>query len=129
MKILAQVACVAAGGAVGAAARYGVYAWMAAVGRTAFPWGTLLVNTGGSLLAGVLLVMLTQGHPAQVGARLFLVVGFLGAFTTFSAFSVDTLLLAQAGHWRAALVNVLCNVVLAIAGCVAGALLARTLLA
>ncbi|MEN9728028.1 MAG: hypothetical protein RL434_2394, partial [Pseudomonadota bacterium] len=65
MKMLAQVACVAAGGAVGAVARFSVYAWMSALGRTTFPWGTLLVNTAGSLLAGVLLVVLTQGQPAQ----------------------------------------------------------------
>jgi CrcB protein len=126
MKILAQLVWVATGGAVGAMARYGVSALMVNLGRTQFPWATLLVNTGGSLLAGFLLVALTQAHPEQVGARLFAVVGFLGAFTTFSAFSVDTLLLVQAGDWRAAGFNVVLNVFSSLLACVAGVALART---
>ena len=126
MKILAQLVWVATGGAVGAMARYGVSALMVNLGRTQFPWATLLVNTGGSLLAGFLLVALTQARPEQVGARLFAVVGFLGAFTTFSAFSVDTLLLVQAGDWRAAGFNVVLNVFSSLLACVAGVALART---
>ncbi|MBM4228249.1 MAG: fluoride efflux transporter CrcB [Gammaproteobacteria bacterium] len=126
MKILAQLVWVATGGAVGAMARYGVSALMVNLGRTQFPWATLLVNIGGSLLAGFLLVALTQAHPEQVGARLFAVVGFLGAFTTFSAFSVDTLLLVQAGDWRAAGFNVVLNVFSSLLACVAGVALART---
>lgn len=125
MRLLAQLAWVAAGGALGAMARFGVSALMITLGRTQFPWATLLVNGVGSLLAGILLVALTQAHPEQLGARLFAVVGFLGAFTTFSAFSVDTLLLAQASDWRAVGLNVVLNVGVALVACVAGVALAR----
>jgi fluoride exporter len=62
-----------------------------------FPWGTWIVNVSGSLLIGVLYVLIAEKMPLPPGARALLIVGFLGAFTTFSTFSIDALLLIQQG--------------------------------
>jgi CrcB protein len=90
------------------------------------PVGTLAINVTGGLLMGVLAGLLartTAGEPW----RLFLGVGVLGGFTTFSAFSLDAVLLAERGQWVAAVGYVLASVVGSIAALVAGLALARTL--
>jgi len=128
MNLLVQLGLVAAGGAAGAIARYAVYAGMMSAGRSGFPYATLLVNVLGSFVAGALAVIFTAGFAAHAGWRLFSVVGFLGAFTTYSAFSVDTLLLIEAGHWRSAGVNVVLNVGLCLGLCAIGMYATRTAL-
>lgn len=120
-----QFGLVAAGGALGAMARHATQILFSLSGRPVFPWGTLVVNVGGSFLGGALLVLLLQGHAGQGGWRMFAMVGFLGAYTTFSTFAVDTLLLAEQGQWRLALVNAVLNLALALAACVLGAFAAR----
>jgi CrcB protein len=121
-----NVIAVACGGAVGALARY----WMSTLVYrqlgTGFPWGTLSVNVLGSLLMGILFVL---AHQRQLPDpwRLALAVGLLGAFTTFSTFSVDTLALVEQGAWLRATLNVLTSVVLCLAAAFAGAALARAL--
>lgn len=89
---------VAAGGALGSVARYGVslmaLAWLGA----AFPWGTLAVNALGSGAIGVL-----AGQGIGGGARLFWVTGVLGGFTTFSAFSLEAALLWERAAWQGVL--------------------------
>lgn len=82
------------GGALGAGARYLVGRLLAAVTGTGFPWGTLAVNLSGGLLMGLLVGSLARGDGGE-GARLFLGVGVLGGFTTFSAFALDAVTL-----WR-----------------------------
>ncbi|WP_031072185.1 fluoride efflux transporter FluC [Streptomyces sp. NRRL S-118] len=86
---LAVVGVVAAGGALGAAARYGVsLAWPAAPGG--FPWATLWINGSGCALIGVLLVAITEGGaPVHRLVRPFLGTGVLGGFTTFSTYAGD----------------------------------------
>ncbi|MFC8916851.1 fluoride efflux transporter CrcB [Streptomyces sp. NPDC057116] len=82
------VAVVAAGGALGACARYGAsLLWPTAAGG--FPWTTLCVNAGGCALMGVLMVVITEFGPAHPLVRPFLGTGVLGGFTTFSAYAVD----------------------------------------
>ncbi|MBV6700564.1 fluoride efflux transporter CrcB [Kitasatospora aureofaciens] len=82
------VAVVAAGGAIGAVARYGAgLAW--AGGPTAFPWTTLLINVVGCAVIGVFLVAITEGRPAHPLLRPFFGTGVLGGFTTFSTYAVD----------------------------------------
>lgn len=98
------LALVAIGGALGAAARYGV---SSAIATKGFPWATLAVNLVGSLLIGYLLL----DHGMEHGARLFAVVGFLGAFTTLSTFSAETVELVRAGHLALAAANLLANAV------------------
>ncbi|MCX5406167.1 CrcB family protein [Streptomyces sp. NBC_00335] len=97
------LAAVAAGGAVGAAARYGVgLLWPAAPG--AFPWGTFWINVAGCALIGVLMVLISEGgRSAHPLVRPFLGVGVLGGFTTFSTYAVDFARLLDAGEAGTAL--------------------------
>lgn len=103
------------GGALGAVLRYsissGIYHWF---GRS-FPYGTLFVNVLGSLAIGVLSILLVEKCNVSQEVKLGLVVGVLGALTTFSTFSWDTLHLLEQGMMNKALINVLFNVVLCIA--------------
>ncbi len=106
---------VALGGALGAMARYGT---VTAVGRftgLGFPWGTITVNLVGSLVLGLLIGALAHGLHLSQEARALVVVGFLGAFTTFSTFSLDTVTLMQRGEWTPALGYVPGSVVAGIA--------------
>ena len=110
---------VAAGGAIGAAARHGVnLAWLRLSGA-GFPGGTMIANIFGAVLMGVLAGYLLQ-NEMSVEMRAFLVVGVLGAFTTFSTFSLDTLVLFQRGEYAAGLFYVMGSIILAIAGVVGG---------
>lgn len=113
------------GGALGSLARfYTVQAMHAVVGRE-FPYGTLAVNVLGSLLMGVLYVLLVERALASSEWRELLIVGFLGGFTTFSAFSMDTVtLLEQHAYARAAL-NVTLSVVVCVAATAIGIMLTR----
>jgi len=113
---------IAGGGALGAMARFGVVRLSAAMFGPGFPLGTLIVNVLGSLVAGVLYVRLVEASTGGADGMLrsLLVVGFLGAFTTFSAFSVDTLQLLEKTGAAAAGWNVLLNVVLCLGACAMG---------
>lgn len=114
---------VAVGGALGALARF--YAGKAALALAGpvFPWGTLSVNVLGSLLMGVLYVALE--HRGMLGLSPFLMVGVLGGFTTFSAFSLDTLLLVERGQAGLAALYVVASVILSLGALWCGVLLAR----
>lgn len=99
-----NVLLVAAGGAIGAAARYLVGLWVAGRFGADFPWGTFLVNVTGSFLIGVVLVLVERG-ALPPGARLLLAVGVLGGYTTFSSFSYETLQLLGGGSLGPLLLN------------------------
>lgn len=88
------VLAVSAGGALGAAARYGIGLW-APPPAGGFPWATLFVNVSGSLLLGVLLVTLLERARPSRHLRGFVGSGFCGAYTTMSAFAVETNLLVR----------------------------------
>ncbi|MCS7255157.1 MAG: fluoride efflux transporter CrcB [Thermomicrobium sp.] len=90
-----QVVLVALGGALGATLRYLVTSWVQQR-VDFFPWGTLVVNLLGSFLIGVVLELTVRGFLSSQ-ARLFLAVGLLGGFTTFSSFSWETLALLEDG--------------------------------
>ena len=92
---------VALGGAVGAAARFAVSQWTGTRWGWTFPWGTLAVNLTGSLAIGLVMTLLLA-RGADPTYRLVLVTGFLGGYTTFSAFSFETLALLEARRWDAA---------------------------
>ena len=85
---------VAAGGTLGAVARYGAGGWVQQLSRSTFPWGTLVVNVIGSLALGFLMVWL-RSTTASTELKAFLTVGLLGGFTTFSTLSYETVALIQ----------------------------------
>lgn len=87
---------VAAGGALGALSRYGITLLVTKLAGPFFPYGTLLVNSSGSFLIGVLSLLLVRVWPIP-GAAAFLITGFLGGMTTFSSFMNETLQFFLAG--------------------------------
>lgn len=89
---------VAGGGALGAVARYLTYVAAGHVLGAAFPYGTLIVNVAGSFAIGALTEIMALVWSPSTEIRLFLVVGFLGAFTTFSTFSLDFVVLYERGR-------------------------------
>ena len=103
---------IAIGGAIGACLRFALSEWMLHLFGRAFPFGTLLVNILGSFVIGLLYGLLITEQIAPNPWRIFVGIGVLCAFTTFSTFSMDTVLLLQQGDWLKAVVNVVLNVVL-----------------
>jgi CrcB protein len=88
---------IALGGAIGAPARYGV-AQFIHVARDTFPWATFWTNISGSFALGLFLVWILQRFPPTRYVRPFVATGFVGAYTTYSAFAVETDLLIKDGH-------------------------------
>jgi CrcB protein len=115
---------VAVGGAAGALMRYGV-ATALPVQPGRFPWSTFAVNVSGSLAIGVLLVLLTERFPRARLARPLLATGFLGAYTTFSTFAVDTDNLLRAHDLWLGVAYLGGSLVAGLAAVVAGVALAR----
>ena len=118
---------VAAGGAVGALARYMVTASLPRLVGHGFPWGTVVVNVLGSLVMGVLIDLMARRWSAPAEARVFLVTGCLGAFTTFSTFSLDIVTLYERGALGAAAAYTVGSVVAGVAALFLGLWLGRTL--
>ena len=102
---------VAAGGALGAMARYGTDSMVNRWAGLGFPWGTVTVNLVGSLVLGLLIGAAVHGLHLGQEMRALIVTGFLGAFTTFSTFSLNTVTLLERGDTGAALGYVLGSVV------------------
>ena len=120
-----QITFIALGGAVGAVLRYLVSNGVHAMFGQGFPFGTLAVNSSGSLLMGFLYVFLIERMDVSPEWRAGLIIGLLGAFTTFSTFSIETLNLVEAGEQVRAGMNILLSVALCILGCWAGMVLGR----
>jgi len=113
------------GGFVGANARYLVQQWAANRWGAGFPYGTMLANVSGSFIIAFFLTLATGRLPVSPELRLFVAVGFLGGFTTFSSFSLETFQLLEQSGWQAALLNFLGNTVMGLAGVILGILLAN----
>jgi CrcB protein len=124
---LLQILAIAGGGALGALGRFwistGVYHLL---GRD-FPWGTLAVNVVGSFLMGLLFVLFIERFAAGEEVRAAVLVGFLGAFTTFSTFSVETLALIERGFVAKAFLNAGASVLVCLLACWVGFSLGRSL--
>lgn len=116
-----------AGGAIGSGARYLVGSWAVATLGPGFPWGTLAVNLVGSFLLGVVTYLGLVVGSIGPDLRIFLAVGVLGGFTTYSSFNHETVALAQRGQWGVAAAYVGATLVGAWVAGLSGLLLARFL--
>lgn len=121
-----NVLLVAMGGAIGASLRYLVGLWLAVSLGPGFPWGTFFVNVTGSFLIGVVLV-LVEGGTLPAGARLFLAVGVMGGYTTFSSYSHETLSLLTDGEIGKAFVYVFGQLLLGFFGVYLGVVVGRVI--
>jgi fluoride exporter len=115
------------GAGIGGAFRHAVNLGFARLLPSSIGASTLLVNVLGSLLMGILIETLALKGEAGQGARLFLATGVLGGFTTFSAFSLETVLLYERGQLGWAAINIFASVLLSIAALLAGLLIVRQL--
>ena len=118
----------AAGGAAGALARYALGEVLPA-GAGRFPTGTFVVNLSGCVALGLLLVLLDEVLSTSRLARPLLATGFVGAYTTFSTFAVEAVLLAHSGRWALGAVYVSASLAAGLAAAVAGVAGGRTVLA
>lgn len=119
-------AVIGLGGSLGAMARFGVVNWLNRLHGSLFPWGTFTVNVLGSFIMGLAFVLFTIKYPQFPGSyRSFIMVGFLGAFTTFSSFSLELLSLFQQHYMTIALTYALASVAVCIVAVTAGYALGR----
>ena len=115
----------ACAGGVGAVCRFSLGQFAIRVLDMPTPWPTMLVNCLGAFLIGMLAQVFTIRASDSVELQFWLISGLLGGFTTFSAFSLETVLLIQAGHWSEALTYVCLSVLLCVLMCMAGMQLVR----
>ena len=122
-----QIIWIGLGGFLGANARYFVQQWAASLLGPNFPYGTLLANVSGSFIIALFVTLVTGRLAISPEIRLFVVVGFLGGFTTFSSFSLETFYLASQNGLLMAGLNFLGNTVLGLMAVVLGIILAQWL--
>ena len=101
---MGQLIAIACGGAIGALSRFGLQHWLGAIYSGRFPLAIFLANSIGSFCLGLLYVLIIEKGLIPDIWRPLLIIGLLGAFTTFSTFSLDSILLIEQGEWFMALV-------------------------
>ena len=104
--MIQKLALIALAGSFGTLARYGLAGLVQRLGGAAFPWGTLAVNVAGCFLVGLLAALFENRWPVSPETRVILLVGFMGAFTTFSAYMLETGELVRTAQWLHAAGNV-----------------------
>lgn len=122
-----QLVAIACGGAIGALSRFGLHQWILSLYTGRFPLAIFLANTIGSFCLGLMFVLITEKGLVSDAWRPFIMVGLLGAFTTFSTFSLDSLRLMEQGFWLLALSNILANVIVGLLAAFLGLSLGRWL--
>lgn len=125
--VLTNILAIGIGGFFGAIARYAVASQISLLTDRSFPYGTLVVNALGSLLLGFLSRFLLEHLIVEEPVRIGLLVGFLGAFTTFSTFSYETVVLLQEGDIIRATINIVSNATICVVLCFIGIQLAKAL--
>ena len=120
-----NLVAIAGGGAIGALMRFWISNSVYAISGRDFPYGTLVVNVLGSFFMGLLFVLLSERFNLDPAWRAALLIGLLGAFTTFSTFSIETLNLLLAGEAVRAIINILLSVVVCILATWLGLLIGR----
>jgi CrcB protein len=113
------------GGAAGAMTRYLVDSWVAQRTVSAFPWGTLVVNVSGSFVLGILFALAIERDILPAQSRLPLMVGFVGAYTTFSTLMLESWRLVDGGAIALALANIVGSSILGLVAVVAGLVIGR----
>ena len=118
---------IAAGGAAGALTRYLVDTWVSDRTGGAFPWGTLVVNLSGAFILGLLATLAIERTVLPASIRPPLMIGFIGAYTTFSTWMLESWRLAEQGAWLGAAFNIVGSVVLGTVAVGAGIAIGRSL--
>jgi CrcB protein len=113
------------GGFLGAIARYLIDGWVTARAGATFPWGTLAVNLSGSFVLGVLFALAVERGVVSVDVRAPVLIGFIGAYTTFSTLTLESWRLVENGSYALGLANLIGSMVLGIVAVVVGLLLGR----
>ena len=114
------------GGFLGANARYFLGVWVAARFGTTFPYGTFVINITGSFILGLIMGSL-EGHVLSPVVRLSAAIGFVGAYTTFSTWTYETLRLIENGSWLLALANVFGSLLIGMLAVIVGVATGRAL--
>lgn len=122
-----NVILISIGAIFGANARYWLGTWASAKLGSAFPYGTLIINVTGSFFIGLFMTLATERFLIDPRWRYLVVVGFLGAYTTFSTFSYESFNLIFKGQWGAGLLNLLGSTLLGVAAVGLGVYLGKTL--
>ena len=124
---MANIFLIGIGGFIGAVARYGMAVWVGQRWGRSFPLGTFIINVTGSFLIGLLMTLFTERFMVNPQWRLLMVVGFLGAYTTFSTFEYETGALLKDGEWLIAGMNVVFSVVVGFAALKLGEVIAKSI--
>ncbi len=124
---MTNVLIIGIGGFLGAVARYAVALWIGRQWISSFPLGTFVINVSGSFLIGLLMALFTERFLVSPQWRLLLVVGFLGAYTTFSTFEYETGALLKDGEWLMAMLNVVLSVVAGFIALKLGEIIAKSI--
>ncbi len=122
VRLMIKILVIGIGGFVGAIARYGISGLVHRASPGSFPFGTLAVNVLGCLLIGALMTIVEDRQPFTANVRLFLFIGLLGSFTTFSTLGYETFEYLKADDFKLGMYNVLLNVVIGISAVIAGRL-------
>jgi len=122
-----DVLVISIGAIVGANARWVISRFAAKILSPIFPYGTLVINVNGSIIVGFFMIWATERVLIDPRWRLLIVVGFCGAFTTFSSFAFETMAYFEQGQWLLLLTNVVSNNLLCLGAALAGMALARGL--
>jgi len=123
--MIQKLAWLALAGALGTLARYGLAGFVHRIDGASFPWGTVTVNLTGCFLAGLLWTLFENRWPVSGEIRTLVLVGFMGAFTTFSSLILETGELLGSGEWMRAAVNMAIQNGLGLVALVAGTALGR----
>jgi len=118
---------ISAGAILGANSRYWISDWAAKKFGADFPFGTFIINISGSILLGIFLTLATERFLIDSRWRLLIAVGFLGAYTTFSTYTYESISLLSRGQWLPGLLNLLGSSVLGIIGVGFGIYIARAI--